>query len=273
MIEIRTPESLVPVEMLAALGPRQIDQFTRNMAAAARDKWIMLAQADNDYGSHMKEDYIHGIQEPVVSRGTAVISLVGTVANLLEHGDNGVDLRDLLLGDRVPVVPRGRKGGKHEAVAGGYYRAIPFRHRTPGTTGGQQMGSAYSGQMGEGAAKKLGAEVYGRAMKLKAYGTQGVKPEDVRLPAGMVGLLRDHHKTDIYAGMIRERKTYEKATQTQYFTFRTISDHTTDDRGRRVGASVGWRRGPIPARNFAQRVADYVAKIAADAARTMLEAR
>ena len=277
MIEILTPEALIPPELFSGLNERQITQFVEILADAARAEWIRLAQQDS---SSFAQDYARGIQKPVVAQGTAVISLVGSVANMLEHGAPGVDLRDLLLGGDVPTVPRGERG-KHEAKEGGYYRAIPFRHATPGASGGvvgQEMGSAYSGHQAVADAKKLAQEVYGQALKLQPHQNREAKPSERRLPAGMAPKLRDHHKTDIYAGMIREEKTYESATQGQYFTFRTISTHVTEvsegaggkNVRTRVPATVGWQRGPIHARNYAEQVAAYVTRIAPDTVAALL---
>ena len=270
MIEIQTPDELIPPEIIAKLGRKQLNQLAKMLAGAARDEWIRLASQDN---SSMRGDYIRGIQKPEVSEGTAVIALVGTVANLLEHGDGGVDLRDILLGDHIPTKPRGTRGGKHEASEGGYYRAIPFRHATPGASAqvvGAEMGSAHSRQSGTEFGKKLGREIYGEAKKLKSY-SGGAAAAQRRLAPGHAPKLKDHHKTDIYAGMIREEKTYEQAAQSQYFTFRTISTHVTDAEGDRVEATEGWQRDAIVGRKFAEKVSDYVAKIAADAAKAMLE--
>ena len=275
MIEIQTPAQLIPSGLVAKLGAKQLTQLAKNLADAARDKWIRLAQGDSQYGKHMRHDYIRGIQKPVAMHGTAVIALVGSVANIMEHGDSGQDMRKTHLGPQVPVVPQGQRG-KHEALEGGFYRAIPFRHATPGAGGGvvgQEMGSAYSGHQAVADAKKLGQEVYAEARGLPATTSQpslGARYGG-RLEAGLAPKLRDHHKTDIYAGMIREEKVYEEAVQSQYMTFRTISTHVTDDEGNRERAEEGWYRRPIPPRNYAIQVADYVTKIAADAATAMLE--
>lgn len=260
MIEILAPEALIPPDLIAGLSEKQLDQFVENLADAARSEWIRLAQQDS---SSMIQDYIKGIQKPVVQSGTAVIALVGSVANMLEHGAPQQDLRETLLGSEVPLVPRGQRG-KHEGKEGQHYRAIPFRHATPGATGqavGQEMGSAYSSHQAIADSKKLGREVYGQAFKLKAHTDPEAEPKERRLPAGMAPKLRDHHKTDIYAGMIREQKTYEAATQSQYFTFRTISTRVT----------TGWIRGAIAARNYAEKVAAFVGRIAPGTVQALLE--
>lgn len=275
MIEIKAPEELIPMGMLAKLDRSHLSKLAHSLANAARYKWIQLAQVDNQYGKHMRFDYIRGIQKPIVSEGTAVISLVGVVPNILEHGDDGQDMRETHLGENVSVAPRGQRG-KHEDKQGGYYRYIPFRHTSPGASRGavgQEMGTPYTGHQSVSDAKKLGREVYAHARSLEATRSQpgmGVRYGG-RLSAGLAPKLRDHHKTDIYAGMIHEIKTYEKATQGQYVTFRTISTHTVDEKGRRVDATVGWKRKPIPARNYAEQVSAFVEKIAANAAKIILE--
>lgn len=271
MIEIQAPANLLPTSILDRMDAEQLDQLARDLADAARAKWIKLAQGDQGYGKHMVQDYIRGIQKPMVASGTAVIALVGEVANVLEHGDEGQDMRQTHLGKDVPVVPRGERG-KHEAKEGGYYRAIPFRHNVPGASSGQvgqEMGVAYGELLGAKEAKRLGREVYGEAKQLSTGKTEGYSG---RLQAGLAPKLRDHHKTDIFAGMIRERKTYEEAAQSQYMTFRTISTHVTGEDGERELATEGWSRAPIRGRQYAEQVADFVAKIAQDAAVKILEA-
>jgi len=267
MIEIRTKKDLIPADILPQLSTEQLTKLARNLADAAYAKWVKLGQADP---SSRRQEYLQGIQEPVVSYGTATITLVGTVPNMYEHGAPARDLREVMLGENIPTVDRGSRG-KHEAKEGGYYRAIPFRHTNPGAVSGigQPMGRAYSDVVTD--AKKLGKEVYGQAKQLRAY-VPG--QENNRLPGGMAPKLKDHHATDIFAGMIREEKTYEKATQSQYFTFRTISTHITRRTSLgwvRVPATIGWAVPAIQARGYAKKVSEFVEKIAPEAARALLE--
>ncbi len=195
---------------------------------------------------------------------------------MLEDGYPQVDLRTLLLGPNVPVVPPGARG-KHQNKKGGYYRAIPFRHTTPGAgkTIGQAMGSPYSGHEAVSDAKKLGNAVYRAARKLEAATTSrsgvqhwGGRLDTSRLRAGLaegqkgVPLLKPHHKSSIYEGMVRLEKTYEKATQSQYMTFRTIS----------TSVKEGWIRGEIQARNYAEKVGQFVQKVLPEAIDAYLEA-
>ena len=132
------------------------------------------------------------------------------------------------------------------------------------------MGSPYSSHDAVADAKKLGKDIYQAAKALapmrtapggeKAYGGSPDQPR--RLEAGLAPLLRPHHKADIYAGMVREVKTYGKGTQAKYFTFRTISTTVRE----------GWFR-TIEARHYAQKVADFAADLASRAFKDYLEAQ
>jgi len=264
MIEILNLESLIPIEVLTALDPNAVKAVLRDVVDGARDYWIQLASKEFHT---TKSEYIRGIQQVQwLSDDVAMISLVGVLPNLLERGMPATDLHDTLLGPQVPTAPLGQPG-KHPRKAGGFYRAIPFRHRTPGQGAhGVPMGQAYASMMGQ-ASKKLGKDVYNAAKKLEATVTDPYtkrtkwggrldtkqimhKGQQVFLPK-----LREYHATDPYAGMVRMEKTYRQATQSSFMTFRTIS---VDASGTGVGSSP-WIRQATPARNLASKVAEHVA--------------
>lgn len=257
--------NIAPLAQASALNQTTVQTVVLDIAEAARNHWIGLAGKEFQT---TRRDYLNGIQ-PVEAKagGGAVIALVGVLPNLLENGMPLLDLRDTLLGPDVPVVPVGERG-KHPAKGGGYYRAIPFRHAAPGGIGSvaPTMGSAYKGHGAVSDAAALGKAVYGKAKKLAPTISQpgkGVKYGG-RLPGGVGGapLLKPHHKSDIYKGMIRERKTYEKATQSQYMTFRTISTRV----------KTGWIRPATPGRFLAKQVETFVQKIAPQAFAAFVEA-
>ncbi len=265
MIMVQEIKELIPAAVTAGLRPEAVDSVLLNVATASRNHWVKLA---GDDPSSFSGDYIRGIQNVSMRPGTAIIALVGEIPHLLENGVANEDMRDFLLGPDVPTVPVGERG-KHQNKAGGHYRAIPFRHMTPGTKGktaGRAMGSPYSGHDAVKDSKKLGRDIYAAAKALSATRTApgGAKAYGGRLKAGTAGAVpsRPHHKTDIYAGMIREEKVYEKATQSKYVTFRTIS--TT--------AGTGWMR-TIVARHFAQKVGEFAADSAKKAFMAFAEAK
>lgn len=242
-------EDLIPPELMALLTQDVTNEILATVAEAARVEWIRLA------GKELfttKRDYIAGIQKPEFQPGVATISLVGQLPNVLEHGQDSYDMRDTLLGDDVPLVPPGQRG-KHETEDGEQYRAVPFRHGTPTSGGavGVPMGRAYGPMLGE-EAMQLGKDIYREAKKLSATTSQpGAGTEwGGRLEAGLAPKLKAHHAVDIYAGMVRQRKTYKSTTQTQYTTFRTIST--------RVGPPKWIRRSTRPGLQLAGQVNQFI---------------
>ena len=266
-VEVLNLENLIPLELVSALSEDSVLEVMRGVVAGARDHWIKLASKQFHT---TKAEYIGGIQE-IEWRGkdTAVISLVGVLPNLLEQGMRTVDMHDTLLGPNVPVSPVGQKG-KHPRVEGGYFRAIPFRHYTPGAGAhGVQMGKALEKLLGPEYAKTIGNIIYGAAKKLTAttqdpygktewggrldtgdlYSWKGSK-----LPKPTIPKLKPYHHSDPYAGMVRIQQTYEKATQSQYKTFRTIS---VDGSGAPLGSSP-WIRPGTAGAELAKQVSEYV---------------
>ena len=264
MIEIKGLEYLIPLEAIPNISDDMMLGLLEGIAESAYDKWGRLA---SKVLHTTRQDYIKAIQKPRMESGAAIVSLLGAWPHAIEEGLPAVNMRDTLLGPNVPTSSPGNRG-KHENKAGGYYRSIPFRHRTPTAgrvSGGVAMGTSYKDHPAIASARKLGKEVYNAAKALsptKSSPYDGVKYGG-RLAAGMAPLLKPHHKTDIYAGMIRATKTYEKVTQGAYYTFRTIS--TTG------GDPQSWQRPATPGIFLAKQVADFVEKIAPAAIDALLE--
>ena len=252
-MDYRIEKGNFTVDKLALLTKDVMSKILDNVVQSARNHWIKIAKEDD---SHLKLDYLRGIQPIDIKgrKGTWTISLVGELPHLLEDGDPELDMRDTLLGPNVPVVPLGNRG-KHPSKRGEFYRAIPFRHTGPNSRSvvGQAMGSAYQGMLGIKEAKKLGRSILKDAKQLGASTTERISTFykttwGDKLAAGYAPKLKEHHVTDIYAGMVRLEKTYEKATQSQYMTFRTIS----------TAKKIGWIRKSIEARHYAEKVRFFV---------------
>ena len=259
-VEIKDLDQMIPDEILDLLTPEATQEILSNIADAARNEWIRLA---GEGLMTTRGDYIRGIQPVEMKPGVAIVALVGQMPNLIEEGMDTLDLHETLLGPNVPISEPGEYG-KHLTIdpktfRTGYYRAIPFRHSVPDSAGavGQPMGRAYGGHDAVQDAKKLGQAVYDAAKKLKGTTSDpegGKVKYGGRLKAGMAPLLKPHHSTDIFAGMIKERKKYQKATQSQYTTFRTIST-----------GSPGWIRPATTGKFYSQQVGAFVQKIAPQA--------
>ena len=165
-------------------------------------------------------------------RTFATILLTGWLPNAVEHGWEGGDMKPALLSGRNVKV--GNSGVR--------YNVIAFRHMTPGTSGrsGPAMGSTEQkpsmGGMSRSQAEQLGRRVHKAAAKLDATTSKpnhGVVQGE-RLKAGTAGAkpLTNRksgyqHKSDIYAGMQKEQKTYGSGRpQSSYGTFRMVSDNS-----------------------------------------------
>jgi hypothetical protein len=265
MIEIINLENILPLGMLATLDEAVVSSVMRDVVDGARAYWIQIA---GKALHSTKTEYIAGIQAVEwPNTTTAVITLTGVLPNLLENGMDAYDMHDTLLGPNVPVGP----GGKHPNAKGGFYRAIPFRHQTPGQGAhGTPMGSAYTGMLGSAGAAQLGKDVYKAAKKLaptlsdpytgKTKWGGRLDTENLMSKGKQVVVpkLKSYHAVDIYKGMVRQEKSYGKATQSQYTTFRTIS---TDKSGKGTGSSP-WIRPATPGKFLAKQVVDYVNRTA-----------
>jgi hypothetical protein len=257
MIRVNTikigPEVLEAFPQLGSAEHRFM--LARSIMEGARAFLIKRAQQELH---STRGDFIAGVQ-PIQREGKEVVlAIVGVLPNMVENGWDGRFLHETLLGDEA----RG-----WQINADGYrYRAIPFRHKTPGTgpQGGQPMGSQYtaSGKSMSMAAPHLivedaaalGRKVHRAAKKLisrkeEAQGQRG----HARLAEGLAPKLRPHHVTDIYAGMSVNKQPVSKPGggvnfQRTYTTFRTISEARPD----------AWYHPGIEARHFLDRVDTFI---------------
>lgn len=198
--------------------PDAVRAVIPDIAESVRSEIIRLA------GEKLRtsyDDYTQGVQPvkyhmptgiAILTAGATVasITLVGQLPNMIEKGWAG--------GDMKPWLLRGRAA--REGKDGNRYVNVPFRHGAPGQGAAERnflkMGEAHvrAGQMTRAEGRKLGRAIHHAAKRLG--------PGE-RLPEGMSPRLRGHHKTDIYAGMIRQEHTYARATQAQYRTWRRVS--------------------------------------------------
>lgn len=278
MIEILDLVKIIPTEMALLMDERIAEPILRDIAEAARDKWIQLA---GKQFHTTRQDYISGLQPIAFTPGQAVISLVGMLPNILEQGMGDQDLYKTLLGPNVPLAPLGERG-KHPAADGGEYRAIPFRHSVPGAAGvvGQPMGTVAKHLQDTEAGKRiaeLARDVYRAAKKLEPSRTDpyNVTQWGDRLDAKKLGVpkLDERHATNIYQGMVKQQKFYRSAIQSSYMTFRTIATGPDGSpRGAVIGRKAGgavlrrqpakWFRGKTEGAHLREQVSSYVARIA-----------
>lgn len=248
------PKPVAPLDLpLIIMDPPMIaGNMVTRLGHLARTHLVTLAQAELRSSAR---DYVAGIQPlELVSTGTgpvAKLKLTGSLANMVEHGAGPWDLRSTLL------KPGGK--GVRQSKTGHLYMAVPFRHMGAGTSGknapalgsqfteeGQQPHHrGFKGSMTASEAFGLGLGIQQKAKKLAAStGAPGGKTQwGGRLDADLAPALRQRHAGDIFAGMVRQTKKYEKATGAQYVSFRMISNNPGSFRWDSQSKSVKFGRG------------------------------
>jgi hypothetical protein len=281
-------DAFVPPGLVAQLDEGAARAVVRDIAAAARAKWISLA------GEHLRrteQDYTRGIQPVVFGQGgiiVASITLLGAWPNMLEAGFPPFDMRTTLLGSSVPIVPRGQRG-KHAAKGGGFYRTIAFRMTGPSSTGrnAQRVTDVYAKQLGAERAKKLGRVAW-KAMgdlnknpstsnpgektrhgaRLKTEGTvldvRGHSHKLITAADGSTSIIRHggrQHAVPLFEGAMKHAQTYARATQAFTGTMRTISTNQPE----------GWIHPGFHGAHLVPEVTHYINRVGPDMVAATME--
>ena len=267
----RTVDITIPGALTEALGLTH-DQLSAKLlvlAEMARARWIALAQ---ERLRSTAEDYVGGIQSPVLYNNARMpsvdIDLKGTFNNWIEWGHGAWDLRDTVLNGEKAVVTE-----PHDALpdsealnrkvktskAGNRYMSIPFRHQGEDTVGvfAAPMGKPYAAYKVGGRGKFSGAQAaqIRDVVSKVAARLRGGRSLSATETAGMP-FLSVTHGSPLYAGMRRTKKQYEKANQSTFSTFRTISDNPN--------AKGFWLHPGLTARHMMYDVRRYVEGIAGE---------
>lgn len=270
--------NIIPTEIQVLLNsmPDLVERLLSDMADLSRSEWMRLA------GVKLRSTartYKLGISEIQSAPGVREIVLAGFLPNAVEGGLESFDLRETLLynpnaKNRKPIL------GKNNEFLG-WYNTVPFRHgswdKNSGDRGREHfmsMGEQFSrtqfpsrrsgGDLSASQAASFGRDLYKVAQRLKSQVIdqagkvlargESLSESQVLNVMGRHNiknpLLRPHHKSSIYAGMIKERKKYQRATQSQYVTFRRIST--------RVTTKGSWIHPGIQARHLIDDVASYL---------------
>lgn len=205
MGDIHVDASVLGANLDSVLGP-QISQAlsvsVQNSLAVVRSEWIRRVQ--NSLNS-TRPLYLLGLDfDSVVyplnnNPFSGAVMLRGKFPNMLEQGFPAFDQK----------IGFSKSSKKHTSKDGGWYLTIPFRHSVPGSF---MYGNAMS------------KEIYSQAKQLGNGGRLSVKGDQKTSWTGYV------HKNNIYDGLTRVVKSYNNpntgktTNQSQYFTFRRVSD-------------------------------------------------
>jgi hypothetical protein len=163
-----------------------------------RDRWQQEAQqrlqsTRTDYLLGLSFDSIKYPYENNPFCGAVVLQ--GKVANALEKGWSPFDMK----------IGFSKSFKKITTSGGGWYLTIPMRHSTPG------------------------AFMYGRAMPPDIYIEAKKLPNwgNIKVSGGQLTSWTGYqHKNNIYDRLTKIQKDYGKTKQSQYYTFRRVSNHS-----------------------------------------------
>jgi len=250
-VRIRVNLQPAAATILAALPARaDRNRIVKGLGAAAMGHWKTIAQQRLTSTSR---DYIKGLQYSE-SGGKAYIVLVGRLANMVENGWPGGDMRDWMLSG--PGVRQGKKGP---------YRNVKFPH-------------GWAGAGGRNTGRPMPKAIWAESKKLTAtlsrpgvgVGKQGKTVWGERLHTGRA--LKDAarailnrkekpwHATSIYTAMVRHGQHEAKGIVTAgYSTWRRISRHKPTGPARRES----WLHPGIkPGKHLAKEVQTHVESLA-----------
>lgn len=167
---------------------------------ATKAKWEQIAQQRL---TTTRADYLLGLNADnsleFPDSFTGVLTLRGKWPNMLETGFSPFDQKT---GFQRSSHIKAKKNG-------GWYMTIPFRHRTPDTAGSSVGGSS------------MPDDIYSQARALR--GGEKLTGTEKNYPA-RTSWNGYQHKSGIYENIKKVTKTYDKATQNQYYSFRRVSD-------------------------------------------------
>ena len=173
-----------------------IESTVESSLAFIKDRWQQQAQQKlhSTLPLYLLGLDINSILYPLEGNPFAgAVELRGKFPVMLEKGFSQFDMKI------------GFSNSKHKIAKkdGGWYLTIPMRHSTPGS---YMYGNTMSKDM------------YGVAKKLPDKGKLTIKGSGDKSWTGY------QHKSNKYDGLTRIIKSYNKAKQSQYFTFRRVSD-------------------------------------------------
>ncbi|UXR28856.1 hypothetical protein [Bacillus paranthracis] len=183
----------------------QIQQATQaaisSTLMATKSKWEQVAQQKLNT---TRADYILGLNADnsleFPDAMTGILTLRGKWPNMLEEGFTSFDIKD---GFAASMKKKMKKDG-------GWYLTVPFRHRTPNSTG-----SAVGG-------KAMPTDIYSQARALQGN-TGRLTGTEQQYPA-QTSWNGYQHKSGIYEGIQKNTKQYDKTSQNTYASFRRVSD-------------------------------------------------
>lgn len=233
-------------DQIAQQGFANVRKAVETMAEEAVERWRAAIKEARLWEGE-KAPYIESIRSAMTGPLAAEVWSDYRLASEIEEGRPARDLKEVL-----PTAKKARR-----SKDGSLYLIIPFRHDTPKALGHPMPAAIYAQAKRLEKSRDIGMRM--RKSATKHWLQERIvdwAPQNGRLPEGLAPKMRPHHKTDIYAGMVRMDTSSGKSKSSAYLTFRTMSQK-----------SSGWVVGPRPGLKLAQGVADALGPVFQDAVR------
>lgn len=210
----------VPVKMTKAMTLQLQENVLSEISEIFIENWKLQA---NEKLNRTRNIYKRSIMNPVIEGNFSTIELVGALPNMIEEGATAFDIKK--------GMEKSLK--KHNKENGGWFINVPFRWASTDAIADNEAFSAkmplavyeVAKELDESTEDTSGKIIYGGSLDKrdlpKKFQGYGVRKEIVS-EGKIYGAYK--HKSNLYEGMIKIQKTYEKATQSQYISFRRISD-------------------------------------------------
>lgn len=198
MVEVKVDlQKTFNVAVMDSLVQTAVSSAVQTSLAVIKDKWQRKAQqklSSTRMQYLMGLDFKDSVQFPYNGNSNeGAVILKGKLPNMIEDGYAPFDMKDgFALSSK-----------KKPTKSGGWELTIPIRHGTPKTF---EWG------------KPMEKEIYAQAKKLKHLGSLSIKDGQVTSWAGY------QHKNNVYDGLTRVIKDYGGTKQSQYVTFRKVTD-------------------------------------------------
>lgn len=197
----------------------------------ARARWADMIEQAPTIPQQQKGDYVQSLTVEKVGPLQVSVYSDWKYAYEIENGRPSRDLKRMLDTSMKVRVSTSKKN------AGKRYLIIPFRHplaSMPGPVRSAAKMLTKSEVTGVGK-RQSGTGAWDIKTKAPAQVVQRKYKWGDKLPAGLALKKADHHKTDIYAGMVRMNTSAGKGKSSAYLTFRTMME-----------GSAGWITKPVP---------------------------
>ena len=216
---------LINIQNAVAMAARLVQAtWQQTVMGATKIPGVPEIRANINLRQIYAESIVRGEQINIPSNIGGRIFSLKKIAQELEYGKGPWDMKPMLLGGTKARISK----------AGVRYNIIPFRHAVPGGTSNTAVG------------RVMPQSIFNQAKALrpgqKLTGTERTHRPGQNPTSGY------QHKNGKYEGMSKISKTYEKATQSKYMTFRVVTSNSP---------AGSWIHPGYPAYHIAQGVSDF----------------